>query len=423
MRKLFFIALCAVVCGVLCIGCSKNKTRLKNPDATLALALRSGTYAEVIKKCIPDFEIKHNILCEVKELSEDDLHHLVASDVVNEKGAYDLCMVDGSWMAEYTAKGVLANLKDYGYDLDDDIIPATKTICYHNDGLYLAPFYGNVTVLLYNKIMVEEAGYAPEKIRSLEDILNICTFQSKRHNLGFMYRGDTANNIVVDFLPILLSYGGWVVDEHNVPTVNTEEFRRAMYGYMELIETGRAAGKEDLIAAIANKSATMGIGWPGWYTPARNSSMDYLALTGRYRYESAPHNANIYGIWTIGVPSNSQHKEAAVTLLSYLMDGDVQKSTVANGGVPCRYSSLKDKDVLEKFPQYEVVCKALESGVYRPVMEEWSDFYAILGYEMKAIIAGEKTINVGLNDAQRQLEARLNQSRGRTTLHSVRKQN
>ena len=90
MRKaLFFIAFCAVVCGVFCTACSKNKARVKNPDLTLTLALRSGTYAEVIKKCLPAFEIEHNILCEVKELSEDDLHHLVASDVVNAEGAYD----------------------------------------------------------------------------------------------------------------------------------------------------------------------------------------------------------------------------------------------------------------------------------------------------------------------------------------------
>ncbi len=404
-------------------SCSQKNSRPKNPDAKLTLALRAGVYADVIKKCLPAFEREHNVWCAVEELSEDDLHHLVADDATNESGLYDLCMVDGSWMAEYTAKNILTNLKEFDYDLDDDIIPATKTICYQDDKLYLAPYYGNVTVLLYNKIMVAEAGYTPEKIRSLEDIVSICSFHAKRHNLGFMYRGDTANNIVVDFLPILLSYGGWVVDQNNFPTVNTPEFRKAIYGYMELIETGRAAKKDDLIAAIANKSAAMGIGWPGWYTPARNSSMDYLALTGRYRHESEPHNANIYGIWTVGVPQNSLHKELAVALLAYLMDKDIQKATVMQGGVPCRYSSLRDKEILEKFPQYEVVCKALEGGVYRPVMEEWSDFYAILGKEMQAIISGEKAVNDGLEYAQWQLEARLNQHRRRSSLRSIRKQN
>ena len=395
--------------GVLTFTSCFSKTSGKhfctqNPVATLNLALRAGTYSEVIKECLPEFERKNNIQCNVSELSEGGLKSGIATD---SEGVYDLCMVDGSWMAEYTSKGILANLSQLGYNLDDDIIPATKTICYHKDSLYLAPYYGNVTVLLYNKLMIKEAGYTPEEINSIEDILKICRFQKKRHNLGFMYRGDTANNIVVDFLPILLSRGTYVVDENNKPTINTPEFAEAIYMYKSLIKTGRAAKKDDLIAAIANKSAAIGIGWPGWYTPTRNSSMDYIALNGRYRDDRMAFNSNIYGIWTIGIPQTSRNKEQAVKLLAYLMDKDVQKATVKSGGVPCRYSSLKDPEILNKFPQYEAVRKALEGGVYRPVMEKWSQFYTILGREMKLMLEDKKTVPQGLEDAQRDLEEML----------------
>ncbi len=375
-----------------------------NPKETLTLALRAGTYSSVIKKCVIDFEKKYDIRCDVLELGEDTLHQNVANDT---EGKYDLCMVDGSWMAEYTAKGVLANLSQFGYELDDDIIPATKTICYKEGNIYLAPYYGNVTVLLYNKLMVKEAGFKPEEINSLEDLLKICRFQKKRHNLGFMYRGDTENNIVVDFLPILLSRGTYVVDENNKPTINTNEFAQALYMYKTLIKTGRAAKKDDLIAAIANKSAAVGIGWPGWYTPTKNSSMDYIALSGRYRDDYPAHNANIYGIWTIGIPESSKKKEYSIQLLKYLMDRDVQKYTVAYGGVPCRYSSLKDHDIIAKFPQYKAVCSALEGGVYRPVMQEWSQFYKILGKQMKLVINENKPIPYALEEAQKELEEML----------------
>ncbi|MDY6396252.1 MAG: extracellular solute-binding protein, partial [Treponema sp.] len=162
-----------------------------------------------------------------------------------------------------------------------------------------------------------------------------------------------------------------------------------------------------LIAAIANKSAAIGIGWPGWYTPTRNSSMDYIALNGRYRDDRMAFNSNIYGIWTIGIPQTSKNKQYAIELLKYLMDKEVQKSTVNYGGVPCRYSSLKDPEILNKFPQYEAVRKALEGGVYRPVMEKWSQFYTILGREMKLMLEDKKTVPQGLEDAQRDLEEML----------------
>ncbi len=371
---------------------------------SLSLILRDGTYADVIEQCLPAFEEEYGITCNVQKLSEDDLHSGIALDAINADGSYDLCMVDGSWMAEFTDSGVLANLSELGYKLDDDIIPATTEICYVDNDVYLAPYYGNVTVLLFNKANVEEAGFDKDKIESLEDVLAISKAAKSKGKLGFIYRGDTQNNLVVDFLPILLSYGGWVVDDKNQPTVDSKEFKDAMNFYMELIATGEAEVKDDLIASCDTGSGTMGIGWPGWYVPTADSAADYVALSGKAAASSKANNANVYGIWTLGIPANSQNQETAVKLLEYLMDKDVQKETVANGGVPCRYSSLKDEAVLAEFPQYEVVCKALETGKYRPVMAEWTEFYTILGTEMDNIVNKVKDVDTGLADAQKQLE-------------------
>lgn len=370
----------------------------------LTLILRSGTYADVIKECLPAFEEEHNVTCEVMELSESDLYSGIALDALNAEGTYDLCMVDGSWMAEFTENGVLANLSELGYSLDDDIIPATTSICYVGDDVYLAPYYGNVTVLMFNKANVEAAGYTADTIASLDDVLKICQQAQADGKKGFIYRGDGQNNLVVDFLPILLSFGGWVIDDNNQPTVNTDEFKAAMNFYLELIATGEAQVKDDLIASVDTGAGTMGIGWPGWYTPTADSPADYIALSGAASAGAEAFNSNVYGIWTIGVPANSQNKELAVELLSYLMDPEVQKSTVPSGGVPCRYSSLQDEEVLATYPQYKVVCEALETGVYRPVIAEWTQFYTILGTEMDNIINGVKTVDQGLADAQTQLE-------------------
>ena len=247
-------------------------------STTMSIALRGGVYADVIKECLPAFEEEHNVTIDVQELSEEDLHTSVALNATSAEGAYDLVMVDGSWMAEYTEAGVLANLSDLGYELDDDIIEATTSICYVDDSVYLAPYYGNVTVLMMNKANVEEAGYTVDSVDSLEAVLDICEQAKANGKNGFLYRGDNQNNLVVDFLPILLSYGGWVVDEENQPTVNSDEFIDAMNYYVELIGTGEAQVKDDLVASIDNGTATMGVAWPGWYTPSSFSSSDYFAL-------------------------------------------------------------------------------------------------------------------------------------------------
>ena len=352
----------------------------------MSIVLRGGVYADVIKECLPAFEEEHNVTIDVQELSEDDLHTSIALNATSGDGAYDLCMVDGSWMAEFTESGVLANLSELGYELDDDIIEATTSICYVDDSVYLAPYYGNVTVLMLNKANVEEAGYSADTIQSMDDIIKICQ-QAQANGM-----------------PILLSYGGWVVDENNQPTVNTPEFTEAMNAYMELVKTGEAQVKDDLVASIDSGAATMGIGWPGWYTPTEDSAADYIALSGKATADAEANNANVYGIWCLGIPSNSPNSELAAELLTYLMDPEVQRGTVESGGVPCRYSSLQDEEVLATYPQYEVVCQALESGVYRPVISQWTQFYTTLGTEMDNIINGAKTVEQGLADAQTELE-------------------
>ncbi len=414
MKKGLSIFLIITISAALLSCGSGNQTGHRKvdwvPENHLTLALRDGTYADVIEKCIVDFEEETHIYCDILKLGEDELHSGVLDDAVHTNGIYDICMVDGSWMAEYTESNVLLNLSEYGYDLDSDIIDATKKICYHEGNVYLAPYYGNVTILLYNKRLAQAAGFKDGNLGSLEDMMEVCRYAEKHRNLGFLYRGDTPNNIVVDFLPILLSYGGWVVDDDNNPTVDTPVFHAALNFYLKLIETGKAESKDNLILAIVNQAAAMGVGWPGWYTPERNGQADYAAITGKIDDRSDSHNANVYGIWTIGVTANSKNKEDSVKLLKYLMDPDIQKSTVEYGGVPCRYSSLKDPEILEKFPQYAPVCTALEGGVYRPIMAEWTDFYTILGSEMDLIIKGEKTVDDGLRDAQTELEEMLKKS-------------
>ena len=380
-----------------------------DPDKAphITLALRSGIYVDAIESCLIPFEEENRVICDIVEFGEEELHTGLVEDSSLMNGKYDLCMIDGSWMAEFTAKGILTNLSDAGYVLDDDIIEATKKVCYSEGSVYLAPYYGNVTVLLYNKRLMEIAGYSGSDLTSLEVMKKVCEDTKNSGNLGFMYRGDSENNYVVDFLPILLSFGGWVVDYDNNPTIDTPEFKEAMNFYLDLIKTGKAENRDNLIMAIANGAAAMAIGWPGWYTPTARSSSDYVALSGRVTEDSPSYNANVYGIWTIGVPDNSQNKELSIKLLKYLMDPEVQKSTIEYGGVPCRYSSLSDEKVLEENPPFEAVRTALESGVYRPLMEEWPEFYKILGTEMGRIISGEKTVDEGLADAQKQLEDML----------------
>ena len=415
MKKLFALILTlAMVLSLAACGGKKEEQKPAEGDAQtsgeptkMTLILRGGTYGEVIKAALPAFEKEHNVTCEVLDLSFDDLHTKIALNAPNPKGEYDLCMVDGSWMAEFTANNVLANLSEMGYSFDDDIIPATTDICMVDGDIYLAPYFGNVTVMLYNKQLIADAGYAPEDIDTFADLKDIAEKTNAAGKKGFLIRGGSGDNIVSDFIPHLLAYGGWVVDENNQPTVNTPEFKAAFENYINLYKLGDTMDKDDIVAAIDNGDTALGQGWPGWYVPTADSNANYTVIPTKLDDNDTPKNTSMYGVWTIGVCENSPNKELAVELLEYLMDPEVQLSTIDGGGVPCRYSCLLNEDVLAKYPHLETVCGALETGVYRPVIEEWAEFTNILGTEMDSVIQGVKSMDQGLADAQSALEALL----------------
>ena len=369
----------------------------------MTLILRGGNYAEVIKQALPAFEEENNCEIEVLEMSFDDLHTGIALNAMEETGAYDLCVVDGSWMAEFTTNNVLMNLSDLGYSFDEDVIPNTTEICKVGEDIYLAPYFGNVTVMMYNKALVEAAGYTPEDIDTLDELLDVAKASQESGANGFVYRGDTGDNIVSDFLPILLAYGGWVVDENNQPTVDTQEFKDALNYYLELVGTGTAMSKDDIAASLDNGTSALAIGWPGWYVPTEESAASYTVSPTKVSEESEAYNTSEYGTWTIGIPANAPNPELAYKLLTHIMDPQVQLESIDIGGVPCRYSCLQNEEVLAKYPYLATVCDALEGGVYRPAIEEWTDFTNILGTEIGNIIAGTKDVDQGLADAQQQL--------------------
>ena len=417
-KALSLILALAMALSLAACGGSKTETPADNGGSTadntsaeptqMTLILRGGTYAEALKASLPDFEAEHNVKIDVQELSFDDLHTGIALDAVNPTGAYDLCMVDGSWMAEFTENNVLANLSEMGYSFDDDIIPATTTICKVDDNIYLAPFFGNVTVMLYNKQLIADAGYTPEDITTFEDLKVIAQKTNDAGKTGFLIRGGSADNIVSDFIPHLLVHGGWVIDENNQPTVDTPEFKAAMQEYLDLYALGGTMDKDDIVAAIDGGTAALGQAWPGWYVPTADTNANYTVIPTKLNDSDTPKNTSMYGVWCIGIPNNAPHKDLALELLEYVMSPEVQLASIEVGGVPCRTSCLLNEDVLATYPQYETVCAALQTGVYRPVIAEWTQFTNILGTEMGNIIQGTKTIDQGLADAQTQLVELMN---------------
>lgn len=376
----------------------------KNEEPTkLTLILRGGTYGDVIKKMLPEFEKENNVTCEVMDLAFADLHDKIALDARNPKGAYDLIMVDGSWIPEFIEYGVAMNLSEAGYSLDDDFIKEAAVAGYDKSGaLYCVPHFGNVNIMLYNDALLESVGASiPE---TWAEVLETARKVQDSGKDGFLVRAQAGDNITSDFLAVLLAHGGKVLDENNQPTINTLEFKKALEMYIDLKNTGAIMDKDDIVAAISGEKAALSLSWPGWYVPETDGPAHYTVIPTKVD-ESAPSNpSSIYGIWFVGIAANSQNREMTLKLLEYVTNAENQLASVENGGVSTRHSVYQNKEVIDKYPHLEIIYNALQSGVYRPLVTEWNNITIALGNELDAAVQGAKTVDQALADAQYAVE-------------------
>ena len=384
----------AVVLSLLLALCFFSTVLAEDPQ-TLTLILRAGTYAEVLKQAIPAFEEANNCKIEFSEETFDDLHTKIALDAVNAEGAYDVLMLDGTWMTEFTENGVLANLSEMGYTFDDDIIPATTAAGVDADGnIYMLPYYGNVTIFMYNKDLIDKynEGNVPA---TWNGVLELAQKMKADGVDGYILRQGAGDPNVTDFLPVLKAFGGWVLnDDFTAVTLNTPEAKAALEFYIDLYKAGNLLDKDNMVAAVNNGSAAMAVGWPGW------GATNYTVIPTKVSDDSEEQYTSIYGCWFLGMAENSAKKDLALKFLEYAMDPEVQLATVADGGVPCRESSLLAESTLEIKPNLATVYGALSTGTYRPAVGFYTDLVNTFGPYLDSAVMGTMSVDDALAQGQ-----------------------
>lgn len=366
----------------------------------LTLVLRAGSYTDVIKALAPQFEKDNNCTIEILDLDFSDMYQKIALDSMNPEGAYDVIMIDGSWFTEFLTSGMLTNLTDMSYTLDEDFIEGTtKGGLDENGNVFAIPFFGNVQLFYYNKEVLAKYGYdtAPT---DWQTVLELAEKIKADGIIGFAARAQAGENIVTDINPLVLANGGQIMDAENKITINTPEYKTALENYISLIKAGQIMAKDDIVAAVNNGSAAMSLIWPGWYTPGADEPTSFALMPNKATPDGEEHNTAWYGLWYLGVTANSQNKDLALKFIEYVTSSEAEIATVANGLTPIRHSPYQDASVLEQSPQLAVVYEALKNGVYRPSVPQWTDITNTLGAELDNAVQGAKTVENALADAQ-----------------------
>ncbi len=392
------IAFCLLCSAVGCGAPSSNGN--SGEKDTLVIAARDGSHTDVINAVKEDFEQKNNCTVEVIPLSADELHNTIIEDASNEKGKYDVIMIDDPLMPEYIEKDVLINLTQFDYSDDEDFVEKSRLLGkdpYPLGATYALPFSGNVQLIFYNPEVISD----PSSLNDWESILKACETAKSNGKNGYAIRGQSGNPIVSDFLPILWAFGGELFDENNNVILNSKESKDALEFYCKLYETGDNYSKEDLVQAVTGGEAGIALGWPSWFVTGEGPTASIAQIPGKKTPSSEVLPTGEIGNWLLGVTNNSHNKELALKLATYLTSAEVQRKALDYGGIPTRKSIFRDSEVLKKYPYFEQLYSGTNNSRVRPRTTKWSRIEEVFGQELVKCIDGQQSVDETIQNSQK----------------------
>lgn len=370
---------------------------------------------DIVRELTEQFEAEHpDITVTFDAMPFDAMRDKILTSSLAPSAVYDVIIVDNPWMEQFARAGYLAPLDERiaateGYDFDDFIGPL-REIGVVDGQTFGVPYYNYALGLIVRQDVFDERGIAvPE---TLEDYVATAQALTEDGFYGVAMQPQRGYKIMEEWKNWLYAAGGSLFDEEGNVAIDSPEARRALELY---IETYNAAAPQDslnwgfdeaLRAVASGRAATM-LSY-NWMLPTLNAEGGVAGdLAGNFRLHEVPGGKAVLGAWHWSIAANSEQQDAAWTFISWLTGKEIDRQRVIAGGAPTRRSVVSDEEVWEQgFGEdyYTTVLAILEDAAPLATGTAAEEIIEIVGTELSAAVAGQKSVEEALEDAARGVE-------------------
>ena len=297
-------------------------------DVTLTLATVNNGQMKDMESLKGEFEAANpGIKINFQVMEEGDLRSSVTSDVANKAGQYDIVTIGAYEVPQWGANGWLtdltAGLSDDEYDVGD-ILPPVKDALSVDGKQYAVPFYGESSILMYNKEILDAAGVKMPNNPTWQQVAAAAKKVNNADHAGICLRGKPGwGDLFAPLTTVVQTFGGAWYDMDWNAKVNAPEFVQAVTFYKDLLAS---AGQKDPVSYSFNECLTaLKTGKVAmWYDASVAASMleaDDSPVKGKMGYAHAPivktKESGWLWSWNLAVPANTQNKDAAVKFIKW----------------------------------------------------------------------------------------------------------
>src|SRR5260221_8782524 len=384
-----------------------------------------------LKKLSPKFEEKNpDIKLNWVIVEENVLRQRVTTDVSTGSGQFDIVFIGLYETPIFAKRGWLRPMENLPADYDiEDVFKSLRDGLSYQGTLYALPFYGESSMLMYRKDLLEQKGLKMPEQPKYEDIKKIADALTDKAKgvYGITLRGKPRWGENMGFIDTLVNtFGGtWFNMKWN-PTLDTPEWKKAITFYIDLMKAdgppgASANGFNENLTLMASGKAAMWIDATVAGVMLENPKESQGG--GKMGYapspiEATPNGSHWLWSWPFPIAKAAKQAEAAEKFAVWATSKDYIKLVAEDvgwsRGPPRTRKSTYDNPEYQKSPFAAATLQAMQSAdptnpAIKPVpytgiqfvgIPEFQSFGTVVGQNISGALAGKASVDQVLKESQ-----------------------
>tara|TARA_R110000764_G_scaffold54533_1_gene118896 strand:+ start:3972 stop:5291 length:1320 start_codon:yes stop_codon:yes gene_type:complete len=379
-----------------------------------------------------DFTAKNpDIALEWVTLEENVLRQRVTQDIATKGGQFDVMTIGTYEVPIWGAQNWLVSLNDLPAEWGvDDILPAMRGGLTVDGELYAAPFYGESSMVMYRKDLMEAAGMEMPDAPTWDDIRAAAEAMTDKDAevYGICLRGKAGWGENMAFLTAMAnSYGARWFDEEWKPQFDTDAWKATLTDYLDLMNNygppgASTNGFNENLSLFQQGKCGMWI--DATVAASFVTNPDDSTVADKVGFALAPDKGlgkrgNWLWAWSLAIPAGSDKVDAAKKFVAWATSKEYTALVAANEGwanVPpgTRTSLYENEEYTSAAPFAEMTLESINAadptnptvdpvpytGVQFVAIPEFAGIATQVGQEFSAALAGQQTAEEALEKAQ-----------------------
>ena len=363
-------------------------------------------------------------------MEENVLRQKVTTDIATKGGQYDIITIGTYEVPIWAKQGWLVALDNLGADYDvDDLLPAIRGGLSLDGKLYAAPFYGESSMVMYRKDLMEKAGLTMPDAPTWDQIREAADKMTDRANgiNGICLRGKAGWGENMAFLTAMSnSFGARWFDEKWTPQFDQPEWKDTLSFYVDMMKADGPEGASnngfnENLALFQQGKCGM---WIDATVAASFVTGKDSTVADKVGFALAPDKGlgkrgNWLWAWSLAIPAGSQKVEAAEKFVAWATGKHYLDIVAASEGwanVPpgTRTSLYANADYQKAAPFAKMTLDSINSadptkptvkpvpyvGVQFVAIPEFQGIATTVGQLFSAALAGQSSVDDALKQAQ-----------------------